>query len=354
VVALADIPRAGSTYSDSAIIFRELGKSDAEPASMTARAPQEINVYASDPNLEIRATLVIFWNARDPFEILYLATQPTGKQPSRGDILVTSNTPDVALNAPDVGTDLEPPRVSMDNRLEFIDVRSGYDVQVPPVESLFAEEVQLFYTNELDAKGKYGVPVAAFRVSSFKAPIVHTGGTYYARLPLLDAAQESLVADQPQFMAEFVPPYDHGKLDADLVQLPVLKNEVENKRLKAGILGTPDVTPSDYESLLNEPAAVYWAPRSVVTTEVLKDVTPELDNANDSIAPSGNYSGDDYIWQNTGPLEPTIVAAQVDSVNSKSDFLFLSGIFFATAAAALLAFLQELPISRPPWLRRRK
>lgn len=313
-----------------AFVLKGHGKSATEPATMTAGTSQEINVYASDPSLEVGATLVVFWNAGNPYEVLYLAAQGTGKQSAYGDILVTSNTPDASLNQSDIATNLEPPHISMDERLKLINVRSGYDVETPAFESLFAEEVPMFYINESDARGKYGVPVAAFRISSLKAPIADdTGGTYFAHLPLLNSAQDTPFADQPQFMAEFVPPYDRGKIDADLIQLPNLTGNAENRREKAGTLGEPDVTLSDYQSLLNEPAALYWEPQSVTSIEVLKNVKPKLDNANDSIVPSGNFSGNDYIWQNTDSLEPTIVAAQLDSADSKSNDLFLSGIFFA-------------------------
>ena len=152
-------------------------------------------------------------------------------------------------------------------------------------------------------------------------------------MPLLNSAQDTPFADQPQFMAEFVPPYDRGKIDADLIQLPNLTGNAENRREKAGTLGEPDVTLSDYQSLLNEPAALYWEPQSVTSIEVLKNVKPKLDNANDSIVPSGNFSGNDYIWQKHRTHWSQLLSLRTWILpNSESNDLFLSGIFFAVAA----------------------
>lgn len=356
----------GLTIITAIIAFhlKDLGKFATEPVSMTTRTPQELNFYTTDPNVEVRATLVIFWNHQAPYEVLYLATaEATNAKSFYGDILITSNTPSVPLGEVGIGPEFMPPGVLMPSiptytRLDDIRVRN--DQSIPQiVGSIFAESVHWSDINRMDTKSTYGVAVAAFKVSSFKSPITadRAGtGTYFAHLPLLSTALGTYQGN-PQYLSERVHPYGHEFLDADLIRLPSLNRNVGMKRLKAATEGRPvrrDTTPSDYQTGRNKPGLLFWKPRSIVTTEILKNVTPELDNANDSITPSGNFSGVDYIWQNTGSLEPTIVATRLDSVDTKSNDLFLSGIFFAIAGAALIAFLQELPVPRPPWLRSHK
>jgi hypothetical protein len=64
----------------------------------------------------------------------------------------------------------------------------------------------------------------------------------------------------------------------------------------------------------------------------------------DSILPAnGSLQGDSYVWQGASSLEPTITATNISAAESQSTFAFAAGVAFAIAAAAFIAFVQEVP-----------
>jgi hypothetical protein len=90
---------------------------------------------------------------------------------------------------------------------------------------------------------------------------------------------------------------------------------------------------------------VYFSPGNVISETVLLDGESHLaDSQVNSIVP-GDYQvhGADLLWQANGPLEPSISTTKISYLEQRSAYDFYSGIAFATAAAALIALLQELP-----------
>ncbi len=105
---------------------------------------------------------------------------------------------------------------------------------------------------------------------------------------------------------------------------------------------------SSYRTIPGTKDELYWETRTQVT-EALAGAQSNLADARiDSIlSPDGQFQGDSYVWTGTGSLEPSISATNINAAEIQGNYNFLSGIAFATAAAAAIALLQELPHAIP-------
>lgn len=142
--------------------------------------------------------------------------------------------------------------------------------------------------------------------------------------------------------------------NADLANTSNTSN-TSNKKLAELLRNT-----ANYPTIPGSQDDLYWWTTTQVT-EVLSGAQSSLANARiDSIVPpDGTLEGDSYVWEGASSLEPSISATNIDATESQSNYAFLAGIFFATSAAAAIAFVQELPevIPLPGWWprwRRRK
>jgi hypothetical protein len=88
----------------------------------------------------------------------------------------------------------------------------------------------------------------------------------------------------------------------------------------------------------------YYAPSTFQTKEVFRFIADYLAQATITYnAPSGGTAGqEDYSWTGSSGLAPYLVAASNGAIESRSNAAFASGIFFGSAAAAVLALAQEL------------
>jgi hypothetical protein len=101
---------------------------------------------------------------------------------------------------------------------------------------------------------------------------------------------------------------------------------------------------------------VFWEPALLSATETVRDVGGKLDrsrvlvaNPSEYILESGNVS-----WHGSFDLQPFMVTETRSAADSRDRWDFLSGVAFATAAAALIAFFQETPDDVKAWFRRRR
>ena len=137
-----------------------------------------------------------------------------------------------------------------------------------------------------------------------------------------------------------------------MIFFPNAKEDVD-ARLANGNLSETDIlklaqNPSNYPTIPGSQSALYW-PTRLLITEVLAGAQPSLVHARiDSILPAnGSLQGNSYVWQGTGSLEPTISATNISAAESQSIYAFAAGIAFATAAAAFIALVQEVPKDIP-------
>lgn len=109
-------------------------------------------------------------------------------------------------------------------------------------------------------------------------------------------------------------------------------------------VGYASSAPSEYQAPPGQHLQqVYWQPASLTTTEIPVDVKSELETStvNNIEPPNGQLEGDNYVWQGTSSLEPTMNITDQNAAASHSDWSFRSGIVFGIAAGTGIAFVQE-------------
>jgi hypothetical protein len=90
---------------------------------------------------------------------------------------------------------------------------------------------------------------------------------------------------------------------------------------------------------------LYWQPKKLTSTESLEgvgDLIP-LSTIRVNLPSNGSLQGNDIVWSGSFGLSATFsaVGREFEATRSRNDFL--SGIFFAIAATAVIALIQELP-----------
>lgn len=119
--------------------------------------------------------------------------------------------------------------------------------------------------------------------------------------------------------------------------------------------GPASLDPAHY--MANVPGALptkFYDPQVINTAEQIMGAGQYLRNSQAApmVPPDGQVRGNDLLWKSNGSLQPTVKTTSIDEAERRSSLDFYSGIALATAAAALIAALQELP-SELTWARRR-
>jgi hypothetical protein len=102
---------------------------------------------------------------------------------------------------------------------------------------------------------------------------------------------------------------------------------------------------------------LYWEPKTLVTTEALSDVADLIpfDTIQLNTPSNGNVQGRYFVWNGSFGLSPALLATNRSLELRRARNDFLSGVFLATSAAALIALIQETPDEWPwRWRRRRR
>lgn len=93
---------------------------------------------------------------------------------------------------------------------------------------------------------------------------------------------------------------------------------------------------------------LYWNPEKLITEERVVGIGEKISGWNISDTPANGISGGgDYIWQGDYGLAGTLTAINPSAAESRASDEFYSGIALATAAAALIALLQEFKDALP-------
>lgn len=293
-----------------------------ESATLEHNAPVILNVYSSDLTTSVTLTAVV---QPPPIQdaTVYLSVKDP-QENANTTILVTSN-------------------VNPTEKFQRVNLYTGYyhrDVDRGIYVGYFSANI----FNRETTPGIPGTILASFRVNSVEQP----DGSFFAHLPALetdDSANSEVPPNQvpPPLMTD----------PKGLLAYPVEKG-----------VQYPDITKSgkvshksrSYQGLSAGPHELYWLPVSVSTEEELYYVGSTLRSTHiDSMfPPDGKLVGQSLVWHTSGTLEPTVSAANVDSLASQTHYAFLSGILIGVVISAAFALVAELPeaIRRPRFRRR--
>jgi hypothetical protein len=161
--------------------------------------------------------------------------------------------------------------------------------------------------------------------------IIRSNDGYAEQLPALMPPSGY---DDRNFTAAMVEKSPSGSIE--IVNAPTLRSD--------GLVGPVQVTDlSKYKAIMGTPQKLLYYAENVQTTAVLEageDLTSGLQMNVDSPPPASTEGGN-FKWRGTSDLFPVIEATSTEAEQSAGNDLFVSGILFATAAAALIAFIQE-------------
>lgn len=300
------------------IAFRQAAAPGKEDPVLEASTPQVLGVFSTDPNATIRLTADVFWHdvsgggVRVPFEQLYVSVAVS--KPSKSQtLLITSSL------KPASGQDFR--------RAVFYDGNNPFRIldQHEYVMEIPLEDIQHFLASP------YGFPVATFELSQVTQ---ESNGSFFAHLPLM-GINAGASYNIPYFFSES----DSFGQSENMLEYPQLKNAQDYP-----LRGYATSDPSKYQAPPGlQLTTAYWQPSSLTTTEILENVRSELENATvNSIVPSDGHLQDfNYVWQESGSLEPTMNLTNQDTAASHSEWDFRSGIAFGVAAGTGVAFVQE-------------
>lgn len=316
------------------LIFWHASASGEENPYLEAGPPQVIGVYSTDPYARIHLTTELTWHSaggldeslRIPREEIYVSV--TGPQlNSSSDILISTNIDPTS----GLGNQLTPDpnfkrALIYNDESPFNILKSGMYVTVQTLGEIKQDNDLLLL------QSPYG-----YMVGSVVLPRLtqESRGSFFAHLP--DIGFDGFSSDGfPDFISL-------GRSSAQgekLIENPIPKNSNEI----FSIVGSVSSNPSAYSAPPGQrPEQAYWQPASLTTTEILDDVQSELDTSTvNNIEPSnGQLQGDNYVWEGTGPLEPTMSILNQNAAASHSDWAFRSGVVFGVAAGTGVGFVQD-------------
>jgi hypothetical protein len=365
--------------------FRALATPGKEGASLLFNPPLIVDPFADSPNVEVHLTLVI----SPPLSCVSAGAGANCQSDSGATLFATlgeqNSSAGVNPDSKIVILSNKPGRPYSDFLSAYGGVQSTKDATYSNARSDF---VGYQYSLTVDAKtieynqwlSPYGAPIADFNL-----PYVtqKANGSFFAHLPQIGASYSekcttvayspSCDAFGPDSSIEFSPTVYaiinaypsflteatqlHGRDINDMIFGPNPTGHVTKLLATQGDVPNANVLKllrnvSSYLTIPGSRDDLYWQ-ATIQATEVLTGAKSILAGSSiDSVLPpDGNLEGDSYVWEGAGLLEPTLTATNMNATESQSNYDFLSGIFFATAAAAAIAFIQELPeaIPLPNW-----
>lgn len=284
-------------------IFFEMGSPARESATQTLEAPQVIGVYVSGNNVPIHLITHIGSNCNKAAAEQLILTVPQQSDYSEDKIIVTSSQDDHF--ASDVQGHL------------YTGVKVNIGAGRPMFESVFATTVGNVLAYSRPLYGLYGAQVGSFILPS---AVQCSKGSTFVHLPELEPLLESVIPGTASSSAQVIAESSDG----------VIKSLTERPYVSASAVAT---------------GSGYWQPDPLTTAEDLVNFKPTLEASeiSSNLPGPGTFLGnDDYVWQAQGTLEPTLTATSVGTSDSDAQDVLFAGIAFGIAAAALIAFLQEL------------
>jgi hypothetical protein len=275
--------------------------------------PLKINVYAADRGATVSLYVTLQPVHGDAYQVRLYGTSTT-----HSGLLVTATRPGKTPDGQVFGR-LSPDRGG--------DLERGHFVAT----FLEAQQVKTLNTDWLE-------------LASFDIPardIVTMKDGYAARFPAL-ADVESGVSDAV-----------YGSVDSGV-------------SLSAGSLyllpaAIDDPYPSAGDQAIRKPPAAlrthFYEPHELQTSEALLDARSLVTTGDVTInyPSNGTLESGAFVWRGEYALSPELAVVSRAAQDSRARYGFLSGIALATAVAALIALVQELPprLTIRRWLRRR-
>jgi hypothetical protein len=158
--------------------------------------------------------------------------------------------------------------------------------------------------------------------------IAHSHRSFYAHLPNIGWNESD--TSRPLFLQE-----KQGLNGDNVVEGPALKPT-------APTTDTPLQNLSYYEAAPNNlPVRLWWASATLDTTEQFAPADSLVTNSTLDVQPAnGVFEEPFYTWNETGPIDPTIIGTPNSVAASRIEWDFLSGIALGIAGTGV-AFVQE-------------
>ncbi len=280
---------------------------DAELASRPV--PLSLKVYSEDQEASVDLTLTVSPDNGSGSEAdLYLAASTTK------DLLITASLPDDTASGRRF-TELPRSRTDAAAGRKYVAVVSAPD--------------------ELRELNRAGVLFASFRLPP--GAITHQRGTYAARLLAVGQGESEAISGVAY----------RSTARADRVEATSL------------YLGPAVATEADLEAAEADPSAPvrtsFYVPGTLSTSEILlkaRDVVAHGD-VQLNYPSNGTLEADAFVWRGEFGVSPELTVISREATNRANRDSFLSGVALASAAAALIALVQELPDRWRPLRRRR-
>ena len=288
-----------------------------QPSFDLLYSPQTVQIFLSDPSVPVQLTADLSQSEGRTRETLYLGIRPVrGNLPYFRYVVVVDEGGQGGERVRDYFGELQ---THLSNPVTIFQGDTN---------SLAATQA------ESSLRSNQG----EFYVGSAQLPPVMqlNEGQFYAHLPRI--GNDTISLTPVALILQGDPPaYDPKAL-------------IDHPQSKATLgFGVYSTDPHDYQLVpsAGNPEA-FFVPNALRTTERLDFVSRDLqDYRLESVQPSnGGLVGDDFVWQGGTVLEGTASESNLEAEQFRSNAAFISGIAFATAAAAFIAFVQELPRRR--------
>jgi hypothetical protein len=274
-----------------------------ESTSADSGPPFLLGVYTQSPRQPIKIELDLYYNSSGTFVDVFLNAPPNDN------ILVLGTQQDVSL-----GKD----KPSSFKRLYHSNGSANYD-----------------YYSQATGGSPLPQDQRGYVIASFKVPdstLTNKPEEVIAHLPLVGQDEDS---------TQYMPAAATINTDAGIYLNPTLR---AGRKIS-------DRTPAHY-FIPDQPGStvrnLYWNPEKLITEERVVGIGEKISGWNISDTPANGISGGgDYIWQGDYGLAGTLTAINPSAAESRASDEFYSGIALATAAAALIALLQEFKDTLP-------
>jgi hypothetical protein len=163
--------------------------------------------------------------------------------------------------------------------------------------------------------------------------ISDVNGTYTARLPALAFDEVG---------QQVVPAFSATLAGSPSVRLYDVAQPKDYRKLGS-------TNPADYGLPDSATQELYWQPAHLSTSVTLENASSPLDDAriDAETPPNANFISGSLVWTSNAGIAPFVSATKWDAIESRSRWEFFSGLLFGIFAAALFAFLVELPDEFP-------
>jgi hypothetical protein len=332
-------------------------KADSNPPSNGfVTRQQAVQVFVSDPTAKVQLTAA--YPALDPHQVLediYLSITPSVPGTDVSWALVSLDHP-LDCVAPGQLFNMANPTShhALAARLVF-----GSEPRKPPLwawlcngDTTGSSQASLASLKQLSFYGigplRKADPIAASLtngalVASTPMAAVSNGsaGTYFARLPALD------LDVLPESGVSLLVGIEH---EVRLHEFRYLLDEAPQP-LSPGQATATDV--GSYQrprGMIAELPTSFFNPANLSDQALLELTSTQsrlIDYKLDQVNPTnGSFENGNFVWRGTGYIEPTLALSDPNSDQARSSDAFLAGVAFAVAAAAFIAFVQELPERR--------